>query len=404
MIAAFGKNGDIETAFALIDEMKTKGLRLSEDTFSHLLMACISDKQSGFRLALSVYRQLLARKCQPDLHTFHLILRAVRDCGPGSANVNDLILEALTSREVRKFKANLSPKLIEASKESNDEDTIEESDDKAPKVVLVEDKSLVPSPVEVPNLLSPKPKIDLVIGLNSESLNSPGARLALLGDVQGFLGILEQEFELKPDIKIFSLLLNIVQDNPEKELIVLEHFKSSTCRPDVDFFNQLIRIRARRKEFENARNVLDLMVEAGLNPDIVTFGCLALCCDKQSKINQMLQDMKTYEVVPNCQIMTSLIFNCKSPRIMLRILKITSNLNVEVDEKMMQQIEKFRVKYQAKVRQFEVKGSSPNGGKVDLEAWTEFCDYYSNWLRKTEVSITKDPWLQFKTKRDLKIK
>jgi len=54
LLLAFGRTGDLLTAFSLVDEMLTKKYKLKDETFNFLLQACISDKEAGFRHALLV--------------------------------------------------------------------------------------------------------------------------------------------------------------------------------------------------------------------------------------------------------------------------------------------------------------------------------------------------------------
>lgn len=51
---AFGRTGDLLTAFSLVDEILKKKYKLKDQTFNFLLQACISDKEAGFRHALLV--------------------------------------------------------------------------------------------------------------------------------------------------------------------------------------------------------------------------------------------------------------------------------------------------------------------------------------------------------------
>jgi pentatricopeptide repeat domain-containing protein 1 len=53
-ISAFGRCGDLSTAFTLVDEMAEKKVLISEETFNFLLQACITDKEAGFRHTLLV--------------------------------------------------------------------------------------------------------------------------------------------------------------------------------------------------------------------------------------------------------------------------------------------------------------------------------------------------------------
>ncbi len=54
MVKAFGMCGDLQTAFALVDEMHNHGYAVDDEVFSHLLIACISDKEAGLKHAIEV--------------------------------------------------------------------------------------------------------------------------------------------------------------------------------------------------------------------------------------------------------------------------------------------------------------------------------------------------------------
>lgn len=53
-ILAFGRHGDLETSFSIVDEMSSKQIPLTSVTFNFLLQASASDKEAGFRHALIV--------------------------------------------------------------------------------------------------------------------------------------------------------------------------------------------------------------------------------------------------------------------------------------------------------------------------------------------------------------
>lgn len=54
LIAAFGKHGEVKMAFQLADELVEVGFIPNQDTYVSLLIACNSEKSSGFRYAIEV--------------------------------------------------------------------------------------------------------------------------------------------------------------------------------------------------------------------------------------------------------------------------------------------------------------------------------------------------------------
>jgi pentatricopeptide repeat domain-containing protein 1 len=60
LISAFGRCGDLSTAFTLVDEMAEKKVVISGETFNFLLQACITDKEAGFRHTLLVNKNQLS--------------------------------------------------------------------------------------------------------------------------------------------------------------------------------------------------------------------------------------------------------------------------------------------------------------------------------------------------------
>lgn len=99
MIKAFGRCGDRDTAFALVDEMAQKKLKLDDATINFLLQACISDKDAGFRHALLVWHKFVDHKIRPTLYSYNLMLRCIRDCGMGDIAVTNEVISKLLPDE-----------------------------------------------------------------------------------------------------------------------------------------------------------------------------------------------------------------------------------------------------------------------------------------------------------------
>ena len=241
MVAAFGRCGDIETAFSIIDEMSKKGVRIDCQTYDHLLHACITDKESGFRLALVIYRRLLNNRLAPRIETFNLLLRATKDCGIGHTEVaNDLLVEAMSSKEVRKFKQKLL--------EEQDDKTVDTPHETDIQFVTQNSELLQAKPVapQLPNFLSKQPVMDFITGLSASQLNtSLNARLQLFGDIDGFIDVVVNEFKVDIDIKTLSLLLSFA-NSVESEDKILTRMNNLKVKPDIDFFNQLMRQKIAR--------------------------------------------------------------------------------------------------------------------------------------------------------------
>lgn len=75
MIKAYGRCGDVKTAFQLADIMLQKKLPMKTDTFNFLLQACASDKDLGFRHALLTWHKMGRSSTLPDQFSFRLMLR-----------------------------------------------------------------------------------------------------------------------------------------------------------------------------------------------------------------------------------------------------------------------------------------------------------------------------------------
>ncbi len=77
-------------------------------------------------------------------------------------------------------------------------------------------------------------------------------RLNLIGGWEGFLQMMSS-LKLKPDIKTFTLLLECLPPDLEEEEKLLLSIDSYEVKPDVDFFNILIKRRNFRKESQAAK-------------------------------------------------------------------------------------------------------------------------------------------------------
>jgi len=102
----------------------------------------------------------------------------------------------------------------------------------------------------IPDLLNPHLSVESSTQLCLPS--SASDRLMMLGGVSGMLARMDRDMA-KPDIKTFSLLLDLMPLSLEAETELLSEMDYYGVQADVDFYNMLIRERNYRGDFAGAR-------------------------------------------------------------------------------------------------------------------------------------------------------
>lgn len=249
MIKAFGRGGDLETAFCLVDEMVAKKLPVKDDTLNFLLQACITDKEAGFRHALLVWRKFVEKKIRPSLYSYNLMLRCIRDCGLGDIETTTNVINQLLSN---------SQGLLEERKQKligdgqNNVTVFQDNDqiklvDNGKDVEKIQDNLMVSSR---PNLMANVPHLGNILSLSE--VTKPEDRLLLVGGYSEFLQNMA-DHECTPDIKTFTQLLDNIPSTSAAEVNLLQAIKRNNLKPDIDFFNMLIKKRSMRFDYESAK-------------------------------------------------------------------------------------------------------------------------------------------------------
>ncbi|XP_022244513.1 pentatricopeptide repeat-containing protein 1, mitochondrial-like isoform X2 [Limulus polyphemus] len=394
MIKAFGRCGDLETAFSLADEMTENGHVVTAETFNFLLQACITNKEAGFTHAIQVFRFMKFSTTLPEVHAFNLLLRAVRDCGIGPPDVSKQLLEEWQkesyslsrkakdpkpSKEILKISSSkfVQKELVSESSDKTRSITREEEGNKSPAIINPESSICVLEKSETPNLLLSSGNGDnqQVIGLRN--VEKPEDRLALIGGLDGFLQLMIAS-KAKPDIRTFSLLLETLPSTTESEVALLQWIDKLQLSPDTDFFNLLIKKRNYRKDFFGAKEVLSLIRKYGLYPDIVTFGVLALGCKTKNLGLQLLEEMEAAGFRPNVEIFGSLVRNATFIPDFWYLISLMN-----------------------KMKDLEDRGEKvplPYTKKYVKEGFRVYNLYYKQWLKNTYVEIPQHPWAQYQQK------
>jgi len=423
MIKAFGRCGDLETAFELVDEMSSNGHRPTTETMSHLLQGCLSDKSNGFRHALLVWRRMRRRQIWPDLYTYNLMLRSAAQCGLGDlSHTQDILQACLPVDSQGRLKVPPSYNSVDAGAKNRptrkgqeksfdvrETKAIVDIEGKGIEVMSKEEKLEVLGVVESEeerrnrNLLVKRPNVSNVVSLAPE--DTAENRLALMGGTEGFLQIMAKD-RVTPDIKTLSFLLAAAPNTNESEAEVLSLVTTLRITPTVAFFNQVIKARVLRRDLALGRSTLDEMYKHGLTPDVQTFGVLAMCCREPNECMQFLSDLESLGATLNNEILGALVSSLsytKDPRGVMKLMKTGERQGLRPSPRFIQIVEKFFQNYRGLIKKHERGERLP--WRVEREAksgwknWTEFSHYYKEWLMRTKPDLTSDPMAQYESKK-----
>ncbi|XP_037948799.1 pentatricopeptide repeat-containing protein 1, mitochondrial-like, partial [Teleopsis dalmanni] len=351
MIKAFGRCKDVKTAFLIADEMLDKKLEINIDTINFLLQACASDIQYGFRHCLLTWHKMLQNGLKPDYYTFNTMLRCTRDCEFGDIrsmqNVLQQILEEnqaiAISNDVHKNK-----QLLIESKSSNlESNDLKQSteleavpaDTNPKEVVAVTNDN--PTQLELPNLLALKPHLGSLLTLSE--VNKPHERFVLLGGLTGYLEIMKQN-NVTPDIKTFTTMLEIIPPTIAAEKQILSFIRRIGLKADIDFFNILIKKRSMRFDYESAKEVLSMLHTVKLQPDIVTYGVLALGCTNEEAARELIQQMHNNGIKMNVEILGAMLRQgcaTKNFSYVMDIMQISLDENIKPNEIFLRHLHNF---------------------------------------------------------------
>ncbi|XP_032315668.1 pentatricopeptide repeat-containing protein 1, mitochondrial isoform X1 [Camelus ferus] len=420
---------DLRMCLDVFKEIVQKGHVVTEETFSYLLMGCIQDKETGFRRALQVWRQMLHLGLQPSRHSYNLLLGAARDCGLGDPEVaaavllrprKDMaLLQPLAGRQRAKRRARAGADsstwarlLVEAlerqlfwepSQALEGSPEIQEAGAPSMAQPRVETKAEPDHRVALPSVAPEPPPWGLKANLltmgavplavvSFGTVTTPADRLALMGGLEGFLGKMA-EHGLRPDIKTLTLLAEAVEPGSPAESSLLSVLDTHQVEADVTFFNTLMRKKSRRGDLEGAKALLPVLARRGIIPNLQTFCNLAIGCHRPADGLQLLADMKRSQVTPNTHFYSTLI-NAALKKLdytyLIDILKDMRRDRVPVNEVVIRQLE-FAAQYPPTFDRYK-------GKNTYLEKIDGFRAYYKQWLKVMPAEETPHPWQKFRTR------
>ncbi|XP_064178654.1 pentatricopeptide repeat-containing protein 1, mitochondrial [Anguilla rostrata] len=428
---------DIRACFHVLREMLQNGHAVTQETFNFLLMGCIKDKDQGFRFSLQVWRQMLKMGIRPNSHSYNLLLRAARDCGIGDPALASCLLlrnEEEFSQKISKgrrgqkardkeephvmdidvFETSLLLDTEVTSLNKKEADKLSKETYTQPHIkqnnlnsyitselqsmsnnqmVPTETSSLQSSVARAsfPNLLDRRINMTNVISLGA--VTSASDRLALIGNMEGLLSKMEAD-GLKPDIKTLTLLADIIAPGEQSELSLLLVAEQHKLKPDISFFNSLVRKKAKSGDFEGAKAFLPVVAKMGLEPNLHTYSNLAVACSREEDGLQLLSDMKVSGITPNAHVYSALISRASKQldyKYLKEILKSMKHNQVPATEVIIRQLE-FAAQYPPNFDKYKAKNNY-------LEKIDGFRGYYLQWLKSMPGQNTPHPWDKYKPPR-----
>ncbi|NXN11829.1 PTCD1 protein, partial [Indicator maculatus] len=436
---------DLRMCFDVLKEIVHKGHVLTAETFSFLLMSCIKDSENGFRYALQVWKQMTALGIKADSHIYNLLLRAARDCGigdpilasrlllsPTTENSAQLRLAPGRQREKGKSQRRKGAEqaaAVQLDVEAMEKQLFQEKLVQPEELIWPQTKDVTQAETEpaaldcpstadsrtgalmmrgqnemeqaqadlsqklpfcnLPNLLDSRtPNADVV---SLGTVAKPSHRLALMGDMEGFLNKMKED-NAEPNIKTFTLLAELVEPQSPSESSLLASLDKHKVKADVTFFNTLIRKKSKQGDLEGAKSMLPALVKKGLSPNLQTFCNLAIACHQEKDGLQLLSDLKRSGVTPNKHIYSTLIAAAVKKlnySYLTEILRDMRRNQVPPNEVIIRQLE-FAAQYPPKFDRY--KSKNPYLEKID-----GFRGYYYRWLKFMAGEETPHPWEKYRT-------
>nr|XP_025950969.1 pentatricopeptide repeat-containing protein 1, mitochondrial [Dromaius novaehollandiae] len=438
---------DLRMCFDVLKEIVHKGHVVTAETFSFLLMGCIKDSENGFRYALQVWKQMTRLGIKADSHIYNLMLRAARDCGIGDPVLASQVLLGPTeekSPQLRLAPGRQKQKARSQRKKGTESAAAVQLDVEAMERQLFQENSVQPEqPIKqqkkdvnwaetepmlaglasaniahsgtgalmrtdqaeieqeqaslsqklhfcnLPNLLDSEMPDAAMVSLGTVA--TPSDRLALIGDVEGFLNKMKED-NAEPNIKTFTLLAELVKPQSPSESSLLAVLDEHKVKVDVTFFNTLIRKKSKQGDLEGAKGLLPALAKRGISPNLQTFCNLAIACHREKDGLQLLSDLKRSGVTPNKYIYSTLIAAAVRRldySYLTEILRDMRNNQVPPNEVIISQLE-FAAQYPPNFDRYKSKNTY-------LEKIDGFRGYYYRWLKVMAGEETPHPWEKYRT-------
>lgn len=455
-IKAYGKLGQLDKASSLIQEMVGNNVMPTIDTFNMLLIGCASNKTAGCSLALRVYKRIKVYDMKPNLVTYRLLLRCIRDCNMGSPRlVTETLKElpAMTSlsqrieysekcarhdlRDRNKQALVWAPLITDLGKtfaeavkvpEQADSATTAELDrkkakpasDKSSSPTIVtprndkEEVDLMPVVAQqemmLPNLLSSDhlSLMSRIERIEFDRLKFGFDRLMLFGGIHGYLATMIED-NCRPDNKTFSLLLTCIKPTKDNYLQYHKLAQEVGIKRDLVYYDLLIgsvcRLLKNYSRLELALHFVEQMHLDHLRPNISTFEALAAGCSDWKQARKLVDDVEKCGFIVS-EVMIVRFFGAalerataNNPRLdyLNEVIKYADQTKFSPNNALVEKLEALRLRTNELILDQEKHDASADRKFSDkqVENFDEFRQLLEEWLEHVELKEEEHPWAQF---------
>jgi Ribonuclease G/E len=162
----------------------------------------------------------------------------------------------------------------------------------------------------------------------------------------------------------------------------------------------LIKRRCFRGHHKDAKNVLPMLHERNLMPDIVTFGVLATGCRTWENGRELVADMKAAGFRPNVEVIGAMVSNASLLYqfwYLIDLMNLMKDEGIQPDPHILERLEQAYQNCRKDIIDYEknMDKFNPNDRPSYHEAFKVFSMYYPKWLKAVQVLKDEHPWAQY---------
>ncbi|XP_017876526.1 pentatricopeptide repeat-containing protein 1, mitochondrial [Ceratina calcarata] len=374
LIKAYSRHKEILTAFEIADEANDKGI-CSKDMIAALFQATISDTKNGLKYALALWHKMKLTGMKPTIIHYNLLLRTIRDSKFGDLKVGDVLVPQYENSRIQLTETG-RPDLLDSPPVLN----LSLIPPLNRNLISSENNSL-PEEINTEKLCSLK--LNTVLNEN---------QLILFGGIDKILKRMKDD-GVEPNQKTVTLLLDLLPCTVEAEDHYLKFIETNHIKMDITFYNVLIKRRSLRRQYKEAKAVLNEIQKHHLSPNVITFGVLAIGCRKYWDGMELLEQMDAIGYAPNYIVLQALFMNAcigKDFKYVLNLMQYLLKRRMKPPPSILNTLEKFdEIMLQSlenegryKYKNINEMRKKYNDFKIKYENWKEKIQKYSEKMTK----------------------